>query len=244
MKPTWIVLTTSIFLCASTVQADFIGLNIGANHWAPALTGSFNSSGNDSISLKSLSLDDPSQTSLSLIFEHPVPFLPNIKFQGFDLDSSGVSDLSNVQFNDTTFGADTRSTLDLSHNEIALYYEVLDNWINLDVGIDLKRFDGEASLSSGTSSERIDIDETIPLLYLSARFDLPFTGFYVGADFNNLSIGDNSIEDSTLKLGFESSYGLGIEGGLKVFSLKLDDVENLDTDLEYDGLFLNGYYHF
>ncbi|MBT3204878.1 MAG: hypothetical protein HN349_11235 [Gammaproteobacteria bacterium] len=82
------------------------------------------------------------------------------------------------------------------------------------------------------------------MIYLSARFDLPLTGFYVGANIQQLSIGDNSAEDTTLMVGYESSAGIGIEGGIKTFSLELNDASDLNTNLEYDGLFLNGYFHF
>ena len=241
-----LLLTTSCFL-ALPVQADFVGLNIGASHWTPELSGSFNSGSSSSIDLvDDLGLDDDSQSSMVLILEHPIPILPNIKYQGFDLDSNGRKTLdSDLSFNGESFntGNQVTSSFDLSHDDIVLYYQLLDNWINLDLGVDLKRFDGEVELSGDTTT-RVNVDETIPLLYLSARFDLPFTGFYVGADINSLSIGDSSVEDSTIKLGYESGSGLGVEGGLKTFSLELDDVNNLDTDLKYDGLFLNGFFHF
>jgi hypothetical protein len=45
-------------------------------------------------------------------------------------------------------------------------------------------------------------------------------------------------------LGYESRNGIGIEGGIKSFSLQLNDADKLNTDLEYDGLFVNGYYNF
>lgn len=229
-------------------SADFVGLNIGASYWSPDIIGSFNSGNNASIDLvDDLGLDDNhSQTSMVLILEHPIPLLPNIKYQSFDLDSSGSKIIdSDLNFNGQTFSSGNllRSTFDVSHEDIVLYYELLDNWVNLDFGVDLKKFDGEVGLSGNTTT-RIAVDEVIPLLYVSARFDLPFTGFYIGADINSFSIGDSSVEDSTIKLGYESGSGLGFEGGLKKFSLELDDVDNLDTNLEYDGLYLNGYFHF
>ena len=233
----------------NTVHADFVGINIGASQWSPTLTGSFNSNDNGtSIDLvDDLGVDNNgSPSSLVLILEHPIQSLPNIKYQGFDLDSSGSQRLDNdLDFNGETFssGNRVRTSFDLSHDDIVLYYELLNNWINLDMGVDLKRFEGEVELSGDTSS-RLAIDETIPLLYLSARFDLPYDGFYVGANFNNFSLGNDTVEDSTIKLGYETNYGIGFEGGIKSFSLVLDDVDNLDTDLKYDGIFLNGYYHF
>jgi len=237
-------------LLSSPVHADFVGLNIGAAYWSPELSGKVSSKGDPDIDLSDdLGLDDPSQSSLVLTVEHPVPILPNFRYQGIELDSSGRERLSgSITFEGETYvGGETVSTsFDLSHDDLVLYYEVLDNWVNLDIGLDLKRFDGEVSItgSTNTTTSKIDVDETVPLLYLSARFDLPFTGFYVGADISTLSTGDNNVEDTTFLLGYESKIGLGIEGGIKTFSVELDDADDLDTDLEYDGAFINGYYHF
>ena len=231
-------------------HADFIGLNIGASFWKPSLSGNFSSTGESDIDLSDdLDIDDPSESSLVLSLEHPIPVLPNIRYQAIDLDSDGRNTLtSSITFNGETYGASetVRTTFDLSHTDIVLYYEVLDNWINLDIGLDLKRFDGEVSIvgSTNTTTSSIDIDETVPLLFLSARFDLPFSGFYIGADISSFSIDDSSAHDATIKLGYESGSGLGIEGGLRTFSLELDDADDLDTDIEYDGAFVNGYFHF
>ena len=38
--------------------------------------------------------------------------------------------------------------------------------------------------------------------------------------------------------------GLYVGADIKSFSLELNDVNNQNTDLEYDGLFLNGYFKF
>lgn len=234
---------------SSSVHADFVGLNIGTNHWMPDLTGTFKSNNDSTIQLSNdLGYKDYSTTNLSVSFEHPVPALPNLKYQGYKLNtSSRQSNVTNpIIFDGTSYTGNINSTLDLSHQDIVLYYELLDNWINLDLGLDLKMFDGKVSISDDTdpSGRSIDVDETVPMLYLAARFDLPLTGFYVGANFQQLSIGDSSAEDSTVMIGYESKIGLGIEGGFKTFTLDLEDVNSLNTNLEYDGLFLNGYFHF
>ncbi len=233
-----------------SASADFVGLNIGASNWSPDISGSFNSGNTSSSSIqlnKDLGFKDHSSTTVNLRFEHPIPLIPNIKYSGADLNASSSSSITNtLKFNGQDYTSNVNSTLDLSHNDIALYYEILDNWINIDVGVDLKRFDGKVSIrsDSNTNTSTIIVDETIPMLYLAARFDLPLTGFYVGANIQQLSIGDNSAEDTTLMVGYESSTGLGVEGGIKTFSLELDDASNLSTNLKYDGLYLNGYFHF
>ena len=248
MKHSWMIsaaVSLSVGISAQA-QADFVGLNIGAKHWAPDISGSFQSSGETTISLNDdLGIDEETSTTLTISLEHPIPLLPNVRFQGYDLNSSGSSNVDSITFDGDNYSGDINSTLDLSHNDIALYYELLDNWVNLDLGLDLKTFDGKVSISDASSqTSTIDVDETIPMLYLSARFDLPFTGLYAGVYLQQLNLGDSSAEDSTLMIGYESKSGLGIEGGIKTFNLELDDADDLNTDLEYDGIFLNGYYHF
>ena len=251
MKTTRIVLllSTLLFMCVSSVRADFVGFKIGASYWQPDLTGSFIGDGvaDTPIDLVGdLGLEDISPSNLVLTLEHPIPLLPNIRYQNLEFDSMGSNIHSGLTFNDTVFPAgNVNTTYDLSHDDIVLYYEILDNWVSLDFGLDIKIFDGEVTLDDGgIITESVLIDETIPLLYLSARFDLPFSGFYIGADFIGASAGDNSLEDTSIMLGYESDGGLGFEGGIKKFSLEINDVTDINADLEYDGIYLNGYYHF
>ncbi len=248
MKLTRKVSSLAILLTAisGAASADFVGLNIGAAQWMPDISGSFSSTGANSVDLNSdLGYSDQTSTSLSVSFEHPIPLIPNVKYTGYDLSSKSKSTLSSpITFDGNSYSADISSTLDLSHNDIVLYYELLDNWINIDIGLDFKKFDGKVSISDSSTTSSITVDETIPSLYLAARVDLPFTGLYVSANIQQLSIGDNSVEDTTLLIGYETSIGLGIEGGFKTFTLELNDASDLNTNLKYDGLFLNGYFHF
>lgn len=242
LSPRIATILTTVALFSTQLNADFVGLNIGSSFWNPDLAGSFKSnSGSSKISAGSNVDVEP---AINISFEHPIPTLPNIKFQNRELSSNANDSSASIDFNGTTFTGGVSSTLDLSHRDIVLYYELLDNWVNLDFGLNLKTFDGEVTVANNLNNESITVDETIPLVYLSARFDLPFSGFYIGADIQNLSLNDSSVEDSTLMIGYENSSGFGIEGGYKKFNLDLNDASNLDTEIEYDGLFINGYIHF
>ncbi|UCH41237.1 MAG: TIGR04219 family outer membrane beta-barrel protein [Gammaproteobacteria bacterium] len=245
------VTSTCLWLMIGTANAEFIGLNIGAGNFAPADGSAYNGSDYESIDLvDDLDTDNPEQSSMVLILEHPIKSLPNIRYQGYDPDSSSPMTLNaNIYFNGQTFtsGDEITSTYDLSQNDVVLYYQLYNKRLNLDLGVDLKSFDGEISLA-GPNSTSVEVDETIPLLYLSARYALPNSGFYVGADINadviDLGLSESSAHASTIMLGYDSGSGLGVEGGLKTFSLDLDDANNLDDELEYDGLYLNGYFNF
>jgi outer membrane protein len=238
-------ISACLWLTIGTAEADFVGLNIGPSHLQPALSGPNHSANSDSIDLvDDLDVENPEQSSMMLILEHPISALPNIRYQGYALNSPST-------FNSgSTIGgssSETGSSFELSQNDIVLYYQLLDSKVDLDFGVDLKHFDGEVTLADSNNTS-ISVDETIPLLYLSARYDLPYDGLYVGANINsnavNLGLSDSSAQDSAVMLGYNSGNGLGIEGGFKYFSLDLDHVNQQHTELEYDGLYLNGYFNF
>jgi outer membrane protein len=235
-------LSACLWLTIGTAKADFVGLNIGPH------TGQLANTLNRSIDLvDDLDVDNPAQSSMLLILEHPIALLPNVRYQGYSLDSTDSSRVSSESSNAAINGKTTANSFDLNNQDIVLYYQLLNNWVDLDMGVDLKRFDGQVS-QDGTTGSSIDVDETIPLLYLSARVALPVNGLYVGAHINanvvDLGLSQSTAQDSTIMLGYESGTGLGIEGGIKSFSVELNDSDNLNTNLEYDGLFLNGYYNF
>ncbi|MCP4764991.1 MAG: TIGR04219 family outer membrane beta-barrel protein [Gammaproteobacteria bacterium] len=246
-------ISACMLLAIGTAEAEFIGLNIGANPATAAHSGAFSNNSSSIDLVDDLDADSSTRSSMVFILEHPIAVLPNVRYQGYNLDSSDTSGLNssigqNGGLNGGMLGAagNGKSAFDLDHEDIVLYYQLLNNWVDLDMGVDLKRFDGQISQTGDGDS--VSVDETIPLLYLSARIDLPVNGMYLGASINanviDLGISESTAQDSTLLLGYQSGTGLGFEGGIKYFSLELNDADNLNSDFEYDGLFLNGYINF
>ena len=165
------------------VADTILGIYAGASRWDYELDGSFSSDGTTINTDTDLQLDDDDSNVLYVALEHPIPLLPNVKIQRNDLDFSGSATLGrDITYAGTTFlnGVDINSTLDLSNTDYILYYEILDNWVNLDLGLNFKKFDGDASISSLGQSASEDLDETLPMLYGKAQFDLPFTGLSAG----------------------------------------------------------------
>ena len=227
-------------LASGAAEADFVGFDIGASQFSPARSNS-DTSGIDLVD--DLDSESSRPSSMILILEHPISALPNLRYSGstFDSDSYGSSRQVATPVNKS------RTSFDLAHDDIVLYYQLSGTRLDLDLGVDLKRIDGEVSFND-TEDSRLAVDETIPLFYLSARYDLSDSGFYVGANINadiiNLGLSNSSAQDSTIMLGYDTGSGLGIEGGFKYFSLQLENDYEQDSNLEYDGLYLNGYYNF
>jgi len=246
LKKTALTLFGATLILSTQVQADVVGFQVGTDSWTPDYSGSI-SSGPDTIDFEDdLGFDDESHSLLWLKLEHPVPVIPNIKIVASDLDAKASSTLSrSITFDGETFNAsaDVNSRFDMSNTEFTFYYELLDNWINLDAGLTLRQYDGQATIRTATASATEDLDFTVPLLYLDARIDLPFTGFFVDSTLNTISAGDNSISDISVSLGYESSFGLGARLGIRTLDLEIDE-DDVEADLEFDGTYLNVFYHF
>lgn len=232
-------------------QADTIlGIYAGAGVWQATIDGEIGVDDNP-ITTDELGMEDENANYFYIALEHPVPVLPNIRLTHTTLENKGSATVSrNFTWDDQTFNADfaTFTSLDLSQTDITLYYEVLDNWVSLDLGISGKIFDGEALVRQPerNASERIDISGGLPMLYAMARFDLPFSGLYVAAKGNYIGYEDSTVSDFDAHLGyrFESVLDVGAELGYREFKLTLDDFEDANADLTFSGPYLNLAVHF
>lgn len=194
-----------------------------------------------------LSLSDSSGTFFYIAIEHPIPVLPNLLVYSTEIDQSETSTVTRtIRFDNSTFTSGTAvdSNIDLSHVDATFYYELLDNWVSLDLGLTIRKFDGEVELVSATAgTAQEDIDYTIPLLYGKAQFDLPLTGLYVAASGNWVGAGSNNFLDSIVKIGYESTLGLGLEAGYRIINLEVDE-DDLEADFGFSGIYGAATFHF
>lgn len=225
------------------VSADTIlGVYAGVGSWQSEFSGTLNTYNSPDINVKDdLGINDSSNNMVWAALEHPIPIVPNIKLKSTALEIDGSNSLiRTINFNGSsiTIGADVTTNLDLTHTDATLYYEVLDNWISIDLGFTIRKFDGELTmLSNLVNVLPITIDETIPLLYAMGQFELPFSGFYGGFEANAVGFGDSNVTDLTAKLGYESNFRFGAELGYRIIDVTLEDTANLNTDIDVDGFY-------
>lgn len=238
-------LTVAALLTISgAANADFIGIYAGAERWNYDSDG-FISSGPDNIDFnQDLGLQDNDDNVYYLAFEHPVPFLPNVKVQQNNLKGTGNGTASqDFQFQDGVIaqGNTINSGYDLSHTDYTLYYELLDNWVNLDLGLTGKDFDGYFQVERqevGLPYDSIaEFDGIIPAIYGRAQFDLPFTGLKTGAIANIGEKSGDRVSDIKAYIAYEAETGFGVELGYRVFNLEFDNLDSVSSDISFDGVY-------
>lgn len=246
MKKT--ILAAAIGVSISGVaQADMLGFYVGAGVFNTEFSGDFQDerASGTVIDLED-DLDVSSDTAkyIFIAFEHPVPLIPNIRFTRTELEQTGSNSVAEIRFDNETFKGAVDSTIDLSHTDGTLYYEILDNWVNLDIGLTVRKFDGQIKLEAEGKSAEEDIDYTIPLLYGKVQFDLPFSGLSASVEGNYIGYSGNKFMDAIAKIGYESSLGLGVEAGLRTISLELDDQDDFSASLDLSGPYIAATFHF
>ena len=254
MKKT-IALLTALAACNNVYADSLLGIYIGINSWEQNYDGFIRDLDATDPLLSEvdltndLGISDERGNVMYAALEHGVPVLPNFKVQHTELEVNASNQLTRtIEYGGQTFTANTdvNSQADLTHTDLTLYYQVLDNWVSLDLGLTARAFDGFVSIdeSLGTQMAEEEFKAVVPLIYIAARFDLPLTGLYAGGHINGLGDGDNSFIDYQLMLGYETDIGFGIEAGFRSLELTLDDIDDIEADITVDGAYGSLFYHF
>jgi outer membrane protein len=233
------LLAMSLLGFAGSASADFIGLYVGGGSWSHDPSGTFSSvspAGTNVDMSSNLGLDKQSEVYLWMALDHPVPVLPNIRLEKTSLKHEGTASGSGSFLGGAISG---QSVVDLSSTDIIPYYRLLDNWVNLDLGLVLRKVDGEFTVGSNSQA----FSETVPMLYVAAQFDLPLTGLSVGADLKSLSVGDDSYSDVRLRAMYEMGV-VGFELGTRTTNITLKDASNINADIDFKGMMFGMYLHF
>ena len=236
-------------MLAPVANADTIfGVYAGAGSWQQNFSGDIRSGVTEIDVEDDLGINDDFNNMFYLALEHPMPFLPNVRVSYVEFDIDADSTLSrSIEFNDVIFPAGTElgTNVDMMQGDAILYYELLDNYVSLDLGLGARYMDGKFELVSDVSFSEAEFTGVIPLLYGRARADLPLSGFWMGAEVSGMGYSDNNLIDANAQIGWESPIGLGAEMGWRLLSLDIDDVDDFDkTGIDISGPYMALNYHF
>lgn len=229
--------------------ADVAGIYVGAGVWNQDPNGDLRFQGDQIDVDDDLNLGDERQGYVWLALEHPVPLLPNLRLSGVNVQTQGRGTVtSSFDFGGQTFNVseDIDSNVRLDQRDATLYYEVLDNVVSVDLGLNIKYIDGAARVRSLTAATEgsTSFNAYVPMAYGRLAADLPFTGLSAGIEGSAVGYNGNHLVDYTLRAAYESKYRVGLEAGYRRQQLKLDDVDDVFTDLRIEGAFVGVFAHF
>ena len=239
--------TLALLSILSTLSmADVIGGEINLGYYNHTPNGSAQYNG-DILKLEdTLKLENEGDMFIKAYIEHPLPILPNIKIGYTSFKHSGTGTVTDAfTFGDKIFSPNAKidTSFDLEMYDLTLYYELLDNWLNLDVGVNIKYIDGVLRVK-GTNlitqqivDESTDFQVPVPMLYAKVRFDVPTTDVSFQAEGNYVTYDGHTFYDAEAGIRYTFLLGLGVEAGYKTIKLKINDIEGLTMDADFSGAY-------
>ena len=248
----FLVLFTALQLLSTGSVADMLGIRAGANYWNYDISGTArykSKSSSDNIDVnQELGYNNGSAGVYYLDLELPMPLLPNVRLTYTDIDEDANGRLSKtVVYGNATFFANeaVRSQVKLKQTDITLYYELLDDVVSLDIGLDGKFIDSEARISSETSgTQDASVSGWVPLAYAGIGVDLPLTGFGVSADGSLSKYQGSRFYDYSIRVTYTTAWHMGLDAGYRKIKMHLDDFDNSFADIEFDGPYAGAYLEF
>jgi len=240
-----IVLSSAVALMMSTsLSADFLGAEAGVAFWNTKVDGNIRKDGGSIDFQKDLGYGN-SQTNnfFYASFDHPIPLLPNIKVQQTNFSDDGKGNLSK-EFAGVTFSSNVTSELTLKQTDIIPYWRILDNWVNFDIGLNIRNIAGNIKITGAGQKADEDFNVIVPMAYAKARFDLPFSGVSIEADGSYIGFNGNSVSDIKGGVVYETPFGLGATLGYRKQNITLDDIDNTYGDINAKGIYGGVFFHF
>jgi outer membrane protein len=245
-------LTILTLLASSTLYADIIGgeISFGVYSHSPSGTTSYTlpyTTLNSSVDLEDdFGWSDSQDIMLKAYFENPIPFIPNVKIAYTNLSHDGESTVNGFSWGGIiNLNGEVDTSADFSMYDLTLYYELLDNIVEVDAGLTLRYLDGDISVDTIANfgpihapllSESTTFSMWIPMLYAKARFNIPTTDISLQAETNLISYEDTSFYDYEISARYTFTMGLGVEAGYKSIHLDSDDLtDGLVVDMDFSG---------
>lgn len=233
MKSVKSVLVVSALLTMPVANADVLGFGASIGYWDSDLSGKA-AKGGDRVNVENdLNLSNNTEANFSGYLEHPIPLLPNVRLSYLRLDQSGRGELGS-RFDGIPAAVPVNSSLDWHQTDLTLYYEVLDNWVNLDLGLTARDLDAELEVTDTAGVQPLshtEVKAVLPMLYAAVRFDLPLTGVSAGITGNIISYDGDSVYDYDVYGQYVFS-GVQLRAGYREMAVDYEDGdERLDIDV-------------
>jgi outer membrane protein len=231
-----------------TANADTLSISVGGGVWNQSSSGNIKKAGDPAaVEVKSqLFWGDESQGYLFATLEHPIPIIPNVKLMKTTLDQSG-NGAADFVFDGKHYSGNVSNDFSMETLDLYAYYEILDNVVSLDLGLDIRKIKVDYAITgtvSGTTTTTTDsVDETIPMLYAMVGAtpwpDLTFSG-----ELSYMSYDGSTVSDFIAKVSYTTSFLVGVEAGYRNQQYKLDNVSDTNADLSFEGVFAGAYLKF
>ena len=225
-------------------NADTLSVSAGGGVWNESPSGNFQTTIDpvDIDIVDSLFWDEESQGYFFITIEHFVPIIPNVRLMHTKLDHSGSGDAT-FTFDGQLFTGNVSNDFSMETTDLIAYYEILDNVVSLDIGLNIRNLKIDYTISSTGNTTTDSISETIPMLYAMVGAS-PWPDLTISAELSYIGYSGSSFSDLTAKIAYTTDFFVGVEAGYRKLNFELDDISDTNANLDFDGIFVGAYLKF
>ena len=227
-------------------SADILSIAVGGGIWNETPEGGINKTIDPtSVDVKNnLFWTEESQGYLFATLEHPVPILPNVRLMYTSLDHAGNGTTS-FDFEGESYSGNVINDFSIEQTDLLFYYEVLDNVVSLDLGLNVRLLDISYNVSddSGTPPSSGSVSGAVPMIYGMVGGS-PWPGVLISAEGNYMTYSGSTISDFNAKISYTTDFFVGVEAGYRTQTIELDDVDDTNANLDFAGPFIGAYVKF
>ena len=226
------------------VNADFLSISAGGGVWNAAPSGSFKKTTDPAdVNINdNLFWDTEAQGYAFITLEHFVPIVPNARLMLTKIDQSGSGN-TNFEFDGQNYSGNVSNDFSIEALDLLLYYEVLDNVVSMDLGLNIRNLKVDYTITSTGNTTTDSLDETVPMLYVLVGGS-PWPDLILSGELSYIAYSGSSISDFTAKVAYTTNFFVGFEAGYRKQKYEFDDVSETDAMLDFDGLFAGAYLKF
>lgn len=226
--------------------ADVISFAVGGGVWNETPEGNIIQPSNAPTPVvdvkNNLFWTEESQGYLFATLEHPVPILPNVRLTYTSLDHAG-SGTTSFDFDGVTYSGNVANDFTIEQTDLLLYYEVLDNVVSLDLGLNVRLLDISFTINDGTNNTSESVSAPVPMIYGMVGGS-PWPGVLLSAEANYMTLSGSTVSDFNAKISYTTDFFVGFEAGYRTETIELEDVDNTDANLDFKGPFIGAYVKF
>ncbi len=190
-----------------------------ADYYHPTASGDFNYK----TTATHFSNESESAYQIGVYLEHPVPLVPNLR----------------VDYTPDTSFSGSGNTVSFNQLDITPYYEILDNVVDLDIGVSLKVLDGKVA---GVINE--SFNQVVPMGYVGASVAIPTLPLSFSGSVKYIGFNGDSLSDARIKAVWKITGGVEAQAGYRQESLRINDHFDMNTNMTIKGPFVGVGYTF
>ena len=233
-------LTVILLGCSSLLADTSIDVNTIESQWRPFLNGQMELNQTTGFDEDSKEIIIPQDRKLKLTISNEKKFVPTVGLQTNIKDHKQRANIDPlIVFDSVAYsgGKMVDSQVDLTHRDHLIYYRLGYSDIDIDVGVNVVRFDGRVILRDDNMHEIIEHDQTRPGLYGSVQYDIPQSNFYFKANSTYVLDTNSEFNKARVMMGYRADSCIQLELGYQAYRAEWSDYKNTDGNLKFEGLY-------